>query len=337
MTKKSNFTIQTEFINKLKDTLPQNLSLADELSDLLEISSDSAYRRIRGETALSIDEVVKICKHYKIPFTPISEENPNTITFGIRPLTNNEKAFENYLMDLRNDLKKIGQFEDAQIIYAADDIPIFHHFCFNELTAFKYFYWNKEILNTPFTDGKKFDTALIPKEWIKTGREIIELYNNISAIEIWSDETINGTLKQIEFFWESGLFKSKEDALLITDQAEQMVKHLSKQAELKTKFINESEIQKNQNNYSLYRSDVTIGNNCILVSMGNTKATYLSYHTLNFMTSNSASFCSQTDQWLKNLIKKATLISGTSEKYRYQFFKLKFEMIAKLKGKIKNG
>lgn len=337
MSKKANYTVQTEFINKLKDALPQNLSLADELSDLLEVSTDSAYRRIRGETALSIDEVVKICRHYKIPFTPVSEENPNTITFGIRPLNNDTKAFENYLTDLRNDLKKISSFEGAQIIYAAEDIPIFHHFCFDELTAFKYFYWNKEILNAPFTDGKKFDVSLIPKEWIKTGHEIIELYNKVPSIEIWTDDTINGTLKQVEFFWESGLFKNKEDALLITGQVEEMIKHMEKQAELKTKFINENEIPKNKDNYSLYRSDVTIGNNCILVNLGNIQATYLSYHTLNFMTSTSASFCAQTDQWLKNLIKKATLISGTSEKYRYQFFKIKFDLVEKLREKIKNG
>src|ERR1035437_6885835 len=112
MSKKGNYTIQKEFINKLKDILPSNLSLADELSDLLEVSTDSAYRRIRGETVLSIDEVVKICRHYKIPFSPVSEENPNTITFGIRPLTNDKQAFENYLIDLRNDLKKINGFEN---------------------------------------------------------------------------------------------------------------------------------------------------------------------------------------------------------------------------------
>jgi len=337
MSKKANYTVQTEFLSKLKDVLPQNLSLADELSDLLEVSTDSAYRRIRGETALSIDEVVKICRHYKVPFTPVSEENPNTITFGIRPLDNNQDAFKNYLVDLRNDLKKINSFENAQIIYAAEDIPIFHHFCFNELTAFKCFYWNKEILNTPFSEGKKFDPSLIPEEWIKIGREIIDLYNKVPSIEIWSDNTINGTVKQVEFFWESGLFRNKEDALLIIDQLEQMVKHMEKQAEVQTKFLYEKEIPKHENNFSLYRSDVTIGNNCILVKIGNIQATYLSYHTLNFMNTTSTSFGNQTDQWLKNLIKKATLISGISEKHRYQFFKMKYLMIEKLKEKVKSN
>lgn len=337
MNKKANYTVQTNFIAKLKDALPPNLSLADELSDLLEVSTDSAYRRIRGETALSIDEVVKICKHYKIPFSPVSEENPNTITFGIRPLNNDKLAFENYLVDLRNDLKKISHFENAQIIYAAEDIPVFHHFCFDELTAFKCFYWNKEILNSDFTEGKNFDASLIPTEWIKTGREILNYYNKVQSIEIWSDNTMNGTLKQIEFFWESGLFRNKEDALLITDQMEKVIRLMAKQAELKTKFINESEIGANENNFDLYRSDVTIGNNCILVKMGNIQATYISYHTLNFMTSMSTNFSNQTDMWLKNLLKKATLISGSSEKYRYQFFKLKYESLDRLKEKIKNG
>jgi hypothetical protein len=283
---------------------------------------------------LSIDEAVRICKHYKIPFSPVETDNSGIVSFGVRPLTNDSKSFENYLLDLRNDLKKINGFENAQIIYAAEDIPVFQNFFYDELTAFKFFYWNKEILNSPFTEGKKFDKNLIPAEWIKLSKEIIRLYTSVPSIEIWSGNTINGTLKQIEFFWDSGLFKNKEDALLICGQMELVVRHIEKQAQLNTKFIGENEISRHPDNFSLYCSDVTIGNNCILVSLDGMQSTYISYHTLNFMTNTSAGFNVQTDRWLKNLIKKATLISGTSEKYRYQFFRLKYDSIERLKTKI---
>jgi len=42
-----------------------------------------------------------------------------------------------------------------------------------------------------------------------------------------------------------------------------------------------------------------------------------------------------TELWLNNIIKKSTLISGVSEKQRYQFFKKAFNILDNLIDKIK--
>ena len=123
----------------------------------------------------------------------------------------------------------------------------------------------------------------------------------------------------------------------VVDQFEKMVRNIEVQAEnsIKSKSPQLKKMDLASVKFDLYRSDVTIGNNVILVKMNNIQATYISYHTMNFMTTTSAAFSDQTELWIKNLLKKATLISGVSEKYRYQFFKAKYESIAKLKEKIK--
>ena len=61
------FAKQFQFVEKLKLATPTNQKLVDVLSDLLEVSNDSAYRRLRCETAISIDEYMKICEHFRIP------------------------------------------------------------------------------------------------------------------------------------------------------------------------------------------------------------------------------------------------------------------------------
>lgn len=337
MAKKEDLKVQSDFISRLKDVLPPNLSLADELSDLLEVSVDSAYRRIRGETSLSIDEVVKICTHYKLPFNPLGSNSESTITFGIRPLGSEGRTFEKYLNDILTDLKKIISFDEKDMIYAAEEIPVFHHYCFKELTAFKFYYWNKAILNSKEVENKKFEFGLMNEEWLAIANNIYNAYSQMPSTEIWTEDTVNSTLKQLTFYWESGLFKSNKDAMLVAEQLEQMLKNVEKQAELSAKFKTNSFDIASEHKFLLYQSDVTIGNNCMLVSMKNIMATYISYHTLNFMTTTSSSFCSDTDFWLKNLIKKATLLSGVSERQRYQFFKAKFESINTLKDKIAKG
>ena len=55
--------IQSSFLEKVRSKLPPTISFADELAELLDISRDSAYRRIRGETILSLDEVRDFINH----------------------------------------------------------------------------------------------------------------------------------------------------------------------------------------------------------------------------------------------------------------------------------
>lgn len=326
---------QVEFIQKIKQSLQPSLSLVDELADLLQVSTDSAYRRIRGETALTFDEIVLLCNHFQLSFDSFTSSTSGSVTFKYNPINEDEASFERYLRNILNDLRKIQSFEQKQITFAAEDIPIFHHFRFNELTAFKIFYWNKSILNSPLLEGKKFDPAVIDTELVNAAREILDLYTEIASIEIWSDDTVNSTLKQIEFYWEAGVFRSKEDALLICSQVEEMIEGIKKQAELSSKFAIEDRINSPANNFMLYNSELMIGNNCILVNLGSNKAAYLSHHTFNAMVTTHHGFCNDTDLWLKNLTRKSILISGVAEKQRYQFFRKIEDKLQQLRDKIK--
>jgi hypothetical protein len=58
--------LQQSFFRHLKSILPGHLSLVDEVAELLNISNDSAYRRIRGEKPISLEEIQKLCIRYHI-------------------------------------------------------------------------------------------------------------------------------------------------------------------------------------------------------------------------------------------------------------------------------
>ncbi len=337
MVKKTEESAQTKLMQRLKDALPPNISLVDELADLLQVSNDSAYRRMRGETALSIEEIAAICKHFKLSFDAFLNSNDNgLVTFSYHQLNSHVNSYKEYLQNISNDLDKFIHFEDKQIIYAAEDIPVFHHFHYPELTAFKIFYWNKSILNSKGFEELTFNKSLVSEELIEIAKGVLDRYTQIPSIEIWSDDTVNSTAKQIEFYWDAGFFSTKEDALLICDQLSQTLERIKKQAELNSKLDRDNKPCGSENNYTLYHSDVMIGTNCILVNMGGTKATYLSYHTFNVMLTTNVNYSNETDLWLKNLIRKSNLISGVAEKQRYQYFKRVESVMKKLRDKIEN-
>ena len=80
-TTKINLPIQNHFINRFKEVLPSGVGLAEEMADLLQVSTDSAYRRIRGETELTIEEVYKISKKYALSIDDVFS-NQNACTCG---------------------------------------------------------------------------------------------------------------------------------------------------------------------------------------------------------------------------------------------------------------
>lgn len=337
MAKKETESAQIILMQRLKQALPQNMSLVDVLSDLLKVSTDSAYRRIRGETALSIEEISLLCKHFKLSFDAfINSNDSGMVTFSYKQMNSDISSYKNYLQNICDDLTKIAAFPEKQIIYAAEDIPLFHHFAFPNLTAFKIFYWNKSILNVTDFENKKYNLSLIDPELIEIAKKIIELYSIIPSIEIWSDDTVNSTIKQIEFYWDAGIFESKSEALLICNEVELMLNRIKKQAQENVKFDKNDKPSSNSDNYTLYHSDVMIGNNCILIQMGDIKSAYLSYHTFNAMSTTNGFFTNETDEWLKNLIRKSNLISGVAEKQRYRYFKHIDDALNKLRARIEN-
>lgn len=327
-------TAQVNFISRIREVIPPNHSLVDELADVLGISNDSAYRRIRGETSLTIDEVSKLCSHYKLTFDVFGSNMGGTVTFSYHHLGNEIAKFETYLRNIRDDLKKIKGTEKGELLFAAEDVPVFHHFRTPLLAAFKMFYWNKSILNAPELEGKSFDPGYVPATLIELVAEIYDLYIDVPSIEVWSDDTLNSTLKQIEYFVESGVLADKKTALAVCDETENMIRDIQRQAEFGCKFKGEAPAPGKANNYTLYNSELMIGNNCILVTMGSNKAVYLSHNTFNSMVTINSSFCEETERWLRNLVKKSIPISGVSEKQRYRFFKQFYDKIALLRTHI---
>jgi hypothetical protein len=328
-----NKSAQVDFIKQIRLLIPPHHNLVDELADVLQVSNDSAYRRIRGETALTMDEIILLCNHYRISFDSFNINNPGTVTFNYQPLGNDEKSFEHYLKNMHSDLKKISGFDNKHLYFAAEDIPIFHHFYFPYLTSFKIFYWNRSILNMPELEGKKFEPGYVPSQMLKVAEEILDLYSNISSVEIWCEDTLNSTLKQIEFYWDTQIIRSSGDAMQLCDELELMIKRIQLQSEQGCKMNKKNECIKGTT-FELYNTDLMIGNNCILVSMNDVKGVYLTHQTFNAMITTNVAFCDETENWFKNLMKKSPRIDGQDKERSEKFFNGLYERLERVKAKL---
>ncbi len=324
--------IQEQFLQRVKSAVAPNVSFVDELADLLKLSTDSAYRRIRCETLFNIEEITLICKHFRVAFDSDVQHMSNKVTFDYLKLDDKKENFKLWLLFVSGDVKKIGTSINNQIIYGANDIPIWHHFFSKELVAFKLFYWLKSILNAPEYADLNYDVNLIDDEMLASASEMLKNYDEINSVEIWTEDTINSSLKQIEYFWESGFFNSKQDALRICDLFVEELNLVLKKASKSSKLVEKN--QSGKENFKLYKSEVIIGNNSILANIGSTKIAYVSNNTFNMMSTTSADFVHENELWLNNLLRKSTLISGVAEKQRNQFFRVLREKVELVRQRI---
>lgn len=310
---------QFNFFQKLKKMTPPHISLVHNISEILHVSQDSSYRRIRGETALSIDETIKLCTVYQIPLSSFDDQLPGNASFRYLPYHQKKEMFARHIDSLWNSMDQLVVSDNKQIIYGAIDAPIFHHLGFPEVAAFKMHFWLNTILGVDELKGiyKKSD---IDNDLIQKGKQIHEYYLHTPSVEIWPDDILSTTLRQLMYYWDGGNFNGPDDALEILDSLKNMINQVERMAEKGFKFSSNDKSQKEMAPFSFYHSEVLLGNNVILTNSNNNQRVYISHQTFGALVIDNEAYCNNTKEWLNRIISKSNLISGVSEKSRIKFF-----------------
>ena len=332
MNKNTTIEKQVSFLKGIESVLPKNTSLVSELSEQLGISTDSAYRRMRGETFLGIDEVIHLTEKYNIPFEGFNPDGEGIVSFKYVSIKPSIDSFKEYFGGILKDLTQIKHSGAGSIRYLSQDIPVFYHYQYEYLSAFKIFYWMKSIMNIPELEDKQFDINLIPEEIKAIAQQIAENYKSIPSTEVWTDSTVLSAIQQIKYYVDAGLFKSNKDALKICADLRKEMEDIQSMAKESSYRNAEGQLIK----FNLFYSDVEFTNNCVLVDIGDMKATYLGHNSFSTMATTSNTYSLETETWMNNVISKSTPISGLAEKIRFQFFKNIFKHIDRLEQHIED-
>jgi len=120
--------IQDILFKMIKSKLSPNISFVHDLSELLGISYNSAYRRIRGEKELSLEELKSICVHYDISVDALFNLQTDHVIFDPLRLVNMDLTLRIGLFSLLEGVKMVYNSHQREIIYAAKDLPCFLFF-----------------------------------------------------------------------------------------------------------------------------------------------------------------------------------------------------------------
>jgi hypothetical protein len=311
---------QVAFLQKLRAQLNAQQSLPDELCRILHISEDSAYRRIRGEKQLSIDELAIICRHYKVSADDPIKGAEHHVLFDGQYILPEQFNFSDYLNAQEKELTFISNHKPHYIRFLCKDIPVYHYFHFPEIASFKYFSWMRTLLNFPSLQQQKFSLLFLKEEIVRQGKRLAELYYQIPGTEILNADNILTTLRQIEYFKDAGLFETPDDLAQVYQSLDAMVDHIRHMASEGRKFLPGKDPSLSGGNYDLYINSFYVGDNTLTVTAGDRSFCFIVHSGINFVRTPDASFCNYQQKFIDQLIRRSTLISTVAEREREQFF-----------------
>lgn len=298
--------LQIKYFEQVKLAIPAYQNLAQSISEVLSITINEAYKKIRGNSLLNIQQIVKLSDYFGIPFIYKPDQLP-TVTFDYMSVDQEIPNMLLYLKDLHKNLKQIQKSSEKHITITTDDIPLFHFFKYPELTCFKLFFWSDSAMNT----ATKFDPSSFDEEIITISKQLNEIYLEIPCTEIWAKDTVHGSIEQIRYAFEAG-YIDKNLALQIIEQVRYCLTDMNMYAISSKKTIDPS------HTFNWYNCDV-LGSISYLVDYRGSMACYNRFNTFNYLKTEDKSYCEQTKNWMQSLIKKSVSFSGQGEKHRNKF------------------
>lgn len=323
--------MQEQFIQYLKTKTLDSTSFAEEIASVLDIGYDAAYRRINSKTSLTLEEGVKLARHYKMSLNQLFEVgNPNTIVADLSPPIHDIKGLEVWLNQSYNSVYPLTKLKSASIIYSAKDIPLFHTLKDSFLSRYKMYVWLKDVDSNMTRNKISFDDFIknIPESLLESAFKLGQVYKDINITEIWNNTTINGSLQQVLYYFESGAL-SKELALTICNDIEDVVRLIEKQA------IQQSLVgSENKAFYNLYINDIHTMSNTIMVKTPYQKVFFTPFTVISYFKIEHQPTCELMYEFFEKQMSISKLLVNAGEKDRSLFFNRMIQKINRLRERI---
>ncbi len=316
-----NIELQQQLFNYLKSSLPPHLSLVDELMDLLNLSADSVYRRIRGEKPITLLELKTICEKYHLSLDQLLQLKTESVLFDAPGMNGAIGEFSSYLKGMLQQFKYFNSFKTKEIQYLCKDSTIWNFYLFPEIAAFKTFFWSKTINNQAELSNKTFSFEEFPYEdCFILGQQVLQEFNQIPCIELWNLESMHSTINQVAYYRDAGNFKSNQEFEAVVDSFQKMIDHLQLQAEKGVKFMPGANEVSYKAPIQFFVNELILGNNTMVINLDGKNLTMVTYSVFHYLFTKDPRFAAKVGNSFDTLLSRSTLISKTGEKDRNRFF-----------------
>lgn len=295
----TNMNSQELLLQSLRKVLTKETSLIDEVAAVLNISYDAAHRRVSSKSKFSIEETVTLCNHYQLSMDALFG-NKTKVVFE---KTKAVESLDDLILYFKDSMNHLREFKNtsAVLYYSAKDIPLFYTIGGTLLSKFKLYVWLNLLIGKENISA--FESFHLTQQLQEFTSELQSIYNDVTVHEIWNDTTINSTIQQIFYFFESGLL-TQENALLLYDDVKKILINL------------EEKSSKNLSNYHLYFNELLILNNNVLVANSEKQKLFIPYTMLGYLITTDSKTTKNAADYFQYQLKnsKSLNLSGTRDR-----------------------
>jgi len=326
--------IQAVLFQMIKDKIDGKDSIGNALSEVLHLSQDAVYRRFRGETALTIHEIQKLCKHFDISFDALIKLDKGQVVFSYTPLNMYDFSLESYLEGILRSINQLYKMKDSKIILSVNNTHFFQLLNFPQLVRFRLFFWAKTHLQISDYKNQQFRHEKTTERAFELGKEILWRYNQITSVEIYDPELMRGFMRQILYYYEAHMLEDPSYALFLCDRAMMFNRHLKDQAEVGKKYIYGTQPPASGNEFNMYLNETINSDTTFYYESQETKGIFITHNIMNFLNTSDEAYVADARQILDKQLANSSIMSIVNEKLRNNFFFETEKMMQSFKRKI---
>jgi hypothetical protein len=295
---------QEKLLKAIRQNLEKSASLIDEIAAVLNISYDASHRRVSQKSKFSIEEAIILCRHYSLSMDVLFADGSKVIVEKTSEIRNMEDM-EAYFRHSADNLSSFLNVPDAKMYYSAKDIPLFYTIGGTLLSKFKLYVWLNLLSGTQ--NQGTFENFTIGHSLLEHSQKLRAVYENVEVNEVWNDTTINSSLQQIYYFFQSGLLSLANAMHLCTD-----LKAILQTAE--------DRCCKEGSRFNLYYNELLILNNNVLLSSPQQQSLFVPYTMLGYFITSDAATCGNALDFFKHQAKNSKSLNQSGTRDRKLFF-----------------
>ena len=314
------YELNKRIVENVLKHIPKNKKPVIYLVNTLNISRESAYRRLRGDIPFTIEELITLATHLNFSIDVIyDQEKQNYAFYDFSRMEKNTTDFFAFMLKKYDEVVgKIKYAKKLEAIMTFNTFPPPFYAGFLNLFKFMFYKWlhqSKEIYrNKPYSETVLPDEAIIFQRKMK-GNFI--LGNNV--ILILDMNIFLNLMKEIQYFYHRKLLTNedllllREDTIRLIDQYENIVQ---------TGKYGFTEIQ-------LYLSSLCVNSNTVYYEYDDKIEPLFWIFTVNPIIIRNTGFVSMQKKWLNLIRRQSTLITQSNEIMQAEFFFQQREYIDK--------
>ncbi len=300
-------------VEKIKCHIPKNVKPLPFLMNLLGLSKESVYRRLRGEIHFTFDEACELSNRLGFSIDEIlANDTGDRVFFNLQVdhTLPSSVAFFRMLKQYLSQLEQMAVCENKEVIYSRNRLSVIHSIGCDCLFKFMYYKWTHQMNDVP--SNYSLSDVVLPNEIVETCNLIKEVKKNLANITYIIDQSILlRTIGEIQYYCRRKLI-SEMELSLIHDELLRVVAACEKQA---IEGCDEAGVK-----MTYYLSTFDIESNIDYACYDDECISYNWVHAINPLIISSPKLCLFQKKWLESIRKYSVLITQSNELVQSEFF-----------------